>query len=276
VFAAGDLKPGTLLTLLDMIKFYAERFLHISFALGRTRELCRNEPENLDRNFEKTASVLTGFEAMLADCEAAGLSYCVPHVRRMLQALDEGVSYREMYAMAGQMQDRLNDELTSVVLLRIPADCAALYDQEQLFGQVVADAFPSAKFDIWEAGNCFAAERFTASVFHLMRVLEIGLAAFASVFSIPADHTNWQTIIDQIEKHVRDMPKAPTKAADWKEKQEFYSQAASSFMFFKDAWRNYTAHARGKYVEHEADTILGNVRAFMQRLAEGGIKETPL
>jgi hypothetical protein len=53
----------------------------------------------------------------------------------------------------------------------------------------------------------------------------------------------------------------------WKEDEEFYAQAASHFMFLKDAWRNYTAHARGKYTHEEAQAIMMNVRSFMQKLA---------
>ena len=42
-------------------------------------------------------------------------------------------------------------------------------------------------------------------------------------------------------------------------------------MVVKHAWRNYTAHVRanmgGKYTDEEAETILINVRGFMQKLA---------
>ena len=38
-------------------------------------------------------------------------------------------------------------------------------------------------------------------------------------------------------------------------------------MVVKDAWRNYTAHARGKYDGQEAELMLRNVRGFMQKLA---------
>jgi hypothetical protein len=58
-----------------------------------------------------------------------------------------------------------------------------------------------------------------------------------------------------------------TRPANWKDQQEFFSQAASHFMILKDAWRNYTAHERGKFTEEEAETILINVRSFMQKLA---------
>ena len=57
------------------------------------------------------------------------------------------------------------------------------------------------------------------------------------------------------------------RPADWKDQQEFYSQAANHFMFIKEAWRNYTAHAHGKYTDEEAETILINVGGFMRKLA---------
>jgi hypothetical protein len=118
-----------------------------------------------------------------------------------------------------------------------------------------------------EAGKCHALHRSTACVFHLMRVLEIGLSVFAALFGVSASHTNWHNIIEGIEKAVRNMPSDPNKSANWKEEQEFYSQAAGHFMVLKDAWRNYTAHARGKFTEEEAETMFINVRAFMQKLA---------
>lgn len=140
-------------------------------------------------------------------------------------------------------------------------------DRQNPFGDAVASAFPSTSFDAAEAGRCFTFGRFTACVFHLMRVLEIGLCVLAKRFEIPSDHTNWQNIIEGIEKAVRNMASDPSKPFDWKDQQEFFSQAASHFMVAKDAWRNYTAHVRGKYTDEEAETLMINVRAFMQRLA---------
>jgi len=100
-----------------------------------------------------------------------------------------------------------------------------------------------------------------------MRILEIGLAVLGKRFSISADHTNWETVINQIEKAIGVMDKDPNRPADWKDEREFYSQCASHFRVVKNAWRNYTAHARGKYDEQEALDMLGNVRGFMQKIA---------
>jgi hypothetical protein len=101
-----------------------------------------------------------------------------------------------------------------------------------------------------------------------MRALEIPLRCLAAQFGVSSDHANWQNIIEQTEKHVRNMGNDPAKTADWKDQQEFYSQACAQFMVFKDAWRNYTAHARtGKYDEQEARLIMESIKNFMQKLA---------
>jgi hypothetical protein len=99
--------------------------------------------------------------------------------------------------------------------------------------------------------------------------LEIGLTVLGKVFGVSLAHTNWGPAIDQIESKIRQMHVDPAWKAlpDCKEQQEFYSQAASHLGIAKDAWRNHTAHVRGKYDEQEASDILTGVRAFMQKLA---------
>jgi hypothetical protein len=87
----------------------------------------------------------------------------------------------------------------------------------------------------------------------------------AKKFSVPSDHTNWHNVIEQVESRVRELSK--TKPQNWKEDQEFYSQAASHFMVLKDAWRNYTAHMRGTYDQTDAKRIMDNVAGFMHKLA---------
>lgn len=138
-----------------------------------------------------------------------------------------------------------------------------------LFGEMVDRKFSSARYDIREAGNCYAVGRNTGCVFHLMCVLEIGLTALGMVFDVSLAHTNWAPALDQIESRIRNMQRdaAWKVQPDCKEQQKFYAQAASHFGVLKDAWRNHTMHARGRYDEGEAEAILRNVQGFMQKLA---------
>jgi hypothetical protein len=77
-------------------------------------------------------------------------------------------------------------------------------DNEESFGSRVKNNFPSAVYDIREAGNCLAAECATAAVFHLMRAAEHGLRALAfdrniTVAKGPIELATWDQIIKRLE-----------------------------------------------------------------------------
>jgi hypothetical protein len=121
----------------------------------------------------------------------------------------------------------------------------------------VVEAFPSATTDILEAGNCFALARYTACVFHLMRVMEAGLKAIAKEMQVPYA-SNWGACISEIEKRSQ---------AD-----EFSKNAILYLRSVKNAWRNPTMHIEATYSQEWADRILQAVQVFMvhltSRLAE--------
>lgn len=218
-------------------------------------------------------------------CAEMGLSVTLAQIQRVhhMVASDEFGSNLPFFGQQLiEIQTRLNDELAGNMIFSIHANNVDYLDAyapssgkitksnrvEEAWNPVFT-AFPSTKYDAMESFKSYALERNTACVFHLMRVLEIGLGALGGVFGVSLAHTNWAPAIDQMESKIRDMHKDPTWKAlpDCKEQQEFYAQAASHFGVLKDAWRNYTAHARGKYDSTEASDILTSVRAFMQKLA---------
>jgi hypothetical protein len=125
--------------------------------------------------------------------------------------------------------------------------------------------------DMTIAGNCHACGFNDACVFHLMRVLEKGLAALAAVFSESFTYENWHNIIERIESKIRKID--PNFGPDWKVKQQFYSEAACEFMFFKDAWRNHVMHGREEYDDERTENIYSHIGAFMKHLAVGGLRE---
>jgi hypothetical protein len=163
-------------------------------------------------------------------------------------------------------------ELNGKTFLYVPAEQAKFFprkNEPQMFGESVATAFPSATYDISESAICLALARGSACVFHLMRVLEIGLGLLGAVFHVSLEHTSWGPAIDEIESKIRNMHKDEEwkSLPDCKEQQQFYSQAASHFGILKDAWRNYTMHKRSKYTLEEAELIFKSVKDFMQKLA---------
>jgi hypothetical protein len=110
------------------------------------------------------------------------------------------------------------------------------------YNSQVADRFPSATHDIAEAGKCFALGLGTATVFHLLRVMEIGLRALAVPLGIPYA-PSWDSYLRQINARVADDHK--TKNEEWKKDEPFYRDLAGDLLTVKTAWRNPTMHVKG-------------------------------
>jgi hypothetical protein len=142
------------------------------------------------------------------------------------------------------------------------------FEQPNLFGDTVFANFPSANEDIYEAGTCLALERGTACVMHLMRVLEVGLAALAKTVGVPSQ-TDWGAYIRKIQNELDARTKvAGKRSAD----EQFYAEAAESFDRLRRAFRNPTMHADKSYSPERAEEILVAVKAFMVHLS-GRISE---
>lgn len=76
-----------------------------------------------------------------------------------------------------RLRTSLARDLNESVFLFLSLPDTKYYQQEQLFGSEVFESFPSARYDVGEAGNCYVLGRHTACVFHCMRILEKGLHA---------------------------------------------------------------------------------------------------
>jgi hypothetical protein len=254
--------PYRLVSLWDMLQFNADVFAANSGRLMKFWVGLRRGATLDDFGTKELGGTLGELQR---ECEKHGFRSSLNQIRRIEEYINRGMVPSEEL---GQLALRIQEDLQGEMFLHVPTARVHFYEsKEPLFGAEVATCFPSVSFDMVEAGKCHALHRSTSCVFHLMRVLESGLKVFAAQFNLPTAHTEWGKMIEGIEKAVRGMATDPSRAPDWKDKQEFFSQAATNFSFFKDAWRNYTMHARGKYTEDEAEAIFGNVRAFMQKLA---------
>lgn len=194
-------------------------------------------------------------------CDELGLVVSVQGVRRMRETFQGGsISVESIGPKLGELISTMQDELAAHVFMYIEPTKTAFYSKPQLFGKEVAERFPSAAFDIEEAGKCLALNRGTACVFHLMRVMEVALYALGNDLSIDKLQENWHNAIDQIENAIRGLPKAD-------ERKQSYSDVAAHFMHVKEAWRNRTAHGNQVYPDEKAEQIFDNVKGLMQVLA---------
>lgn len=166
-------------------------------------------------------------------------------------------------------------ELVKRKFAYIPPPNDQYFEQECLFGDTVNVAFPGARQDIKDAGNCIAASLDTAAVFHLMRVAEHGLRALARRLRVrirhkgqpcPLELGDWEQVITEIRNKIAAIRQLPKGSKQRKEKLELYSDAADHCTFMKDIWRNNMSHTRNAYKQSEAIAILERVCDFMQFL----------
>jgi len=219
---------------------------------------------------------LDGLRLIEKECRSVGMEITAETAKEIQVGLRTGervLNYQWLRDQVTGLRKLFEKESKGRVFLYVPAEKSKHFprnDNPFAFGEAVAVAFPSAQFDIHEAAICLGCSRATASVFHLMRVMEIALGALGKKFNVSLAHTNWAPAIEEIESKIRNMHKDPAWKVlpDCKEQQEFYAQAASHFGILKDAWRNYTMHVRGKYTDEEAERIFENVKGFTQRIVE--------
>jgi len=265
-----------LVSLWDMLERYAFGFYEVVCHLENQHAKIMSSssrPTTVDASLRQALS--KSLSEMRKECDALALEHTsglISHHEAQILRKGEAYTYHEMLSDLDTLRFSFSAELRKRVFLRIREENEKYFQKDDLFGIAVNTAFPSCITEIRDAGNCYALEQGEAAVYHLMRVLERGLRTLAVKFGVDFSHTNWHNVIEAVEKEIRKMNSS--LGPDWKEQQKFCSQAATHFMFLKDAWRNHVMHVSDvPYDQGRALSVLGHVKDFMQALAEGGIKE---
>jgi hypothetical protein len=266
-------RPYSLISWCEMEKFAAEAFCNICSQLAGISA-------QFNRSLLSTATsddriwLYQKLNGVIPTCEAVGLRVTALQIKAVMDNIGGQTvfSNTQISQMVTGLGIALTAEMSTHLFMRVFPERAAYYEQDELFGPTVNANFGSAKRDIKSAGSCYAADRNTACVMHLMRILEVGLNALAKELNVLFDRRNWENVINDIEAEIKKIT-GPAWGPNWKQKLEFYSGAAKDFRYFKDAWRNHAMHHREHYEASEAKSILDHVKAFMVQLADGGLHE---
>lgn len=162
---------------------------------------------------------------------------------------------------------RIRDDLQSEFFFHVSGTDVPLYMADEPFGAVVSKKFPKAIEDVAEAAKCLALQRSTATVFHLMRVMEVALRVFAKklkVTTIDPEIESWNKIADHVNKAIKLMP---AKTRTQQAKKAKFGSVSAHLNSVRIAWRNEVMHPKQSYSREEAHVIFGAVRAFMIDLA---------
>ncbi len=212
-----------------------------------------------------------GLLALKRKCEALGMKMAAELIEVMageFPDIDVSVRGPEL------MNRMLGDFKKSLVLMTIPAERAVFWHQPNMFGEAVSKRFAPVADDIEEAGNCFTAGRYTAAVFHLMRVIEAGVIALGEMVGIDDPKgPSWNSVLTRIETLLDKTP-YPKRSVDLQRATPFLSEILPQLHAIQRAWRNKVMHFETKivptseYTQDKATAILVATNTLMRRLAE--------
>jgi HEPN domain-containing protein len=255
-------------TLWDIMKsFDAATFADATHLLAMAEVNYRDKPpDEIITKWDRTL-LADYLQTIQKNCLKLELNLSAMTAAKTLRKLSQDtITYRGFGELSKELSGRLIDEMKLCMFFCIEPGKQSLLSDENPFGDKVSEAFPSAAKDIKDAGRCLALDQWTASVFHSMRALEIGLNMLARSLGIAFDQKNWQPILDQIEKEIGKI-RAKNDKEERKTTLKFYSGAALQFTYFKDAVRNHAMHTRDTYDGEQAEMIFECVKAFMVHLA---------
>jgi hypothetical protein len=171
----------------------------------------------------------------------------------------------------------VHENLRSRRFMYVPRDQSLYWDNIDLFGDDFIIGFPlAALLEMIEAGNCYAAGRWTACVFHSMRVAEHGLRSLAKRLKVkltdkrkscPLEYGDWDKVITAIRNRIKDirlLPRGPKKEREL----QFFSESADHCEYMKDIWRNEISHSRRRSTKPESAAVLNRVKEFVTPLAK--------
>jgi HEPN domain-containing protein len=239
--------------------------LDITDDLSKMAAWAIGEPDWLEERLHEDDNIIPESLRQLDDlgrvCADYGFSALFKEIQRNRVTVENRCTYRELSAIAENLGTRLRDEYEDVLLLWI--ENKQFYRKDNLFGSQVSDRFPAAADDIKEAGTCYALGRYTACIFHLQRVMEVGLKILAD--PIGESHTpNWDSILKKIDAELK---------KDWEVRKEFFkgneqkiADASAMLQAVKTAWRNPTMHVDNIYDEEKALDVWNAVKGFMSSL----------
>ncbi|WP_348268665.1 hypothetical protein P8936_05430 [Edaphobacter paludis] len=210
----------------------------------------------------------------------AGLEAQIYHLQDLIDEDFGQTSHIEIEALIRSLQHSLIDLLRNRKFFYMSPELSKFYRAPCVFGNDLLKSFPEASEDMLEAGNAYAANLNTGSVFHSMRVAEFGLRHVAAQLDIeltdgkkplPVEFATWETVLAAIDKTKRELRQEP-KSYPQNDRLRFYSDCGETLSHLKDLYRNDVMHTRRHYNKHNAMDAMQRVAGLMKTLAESPYK----
>jgi hypothetical protein len=246
----------------------AHVLLDIVDNLGRLAARAARDAELLDASVPEGDEVIPDALRQLEHLSRMSADYgfksLLKETERNRAMLERGCTWRELSTIADNLKTRIQDESEGVLLLWV--EDKEYYQKDDLFGAEVSERFRGASFDVKEAGTCFSVGRYTACVYHLMRVTEFGLRAIGKRVGFTNTRPVWEAVLKYIDAELR---RERDKMSElFKGDVEFFGGISAQMHAVNLAWRRRMAHVERTYTQEEAKRILDATKGLMQHIAQ--------
>jgi hypothetical protein len=238
--------PNRLVTLLQMLQFNAHSFVTLVNDLSDLESRARSEDPSLaddDPAKKDFIEILIRIQVETKRLRLMSAYKQAVHAMRVIEAKVQGsnsFSYADLESLFGDLRRWVVNDLEETVFYKVdPNVVSDFYRKEppdaytplaeldaidkgtdgivrryvlkssaELFGNDFAAKFASLSNEIEESAQCLVLDRWTASVFHLMRVIEVGLRSLGKSLNEPSldpkKNPSWEAILrkcdDQLQK----------------------------------------------------------------------------
>jgi hypothetical protein len=254
------------ITLRDMITYLARRLVSISEQL-ESGHFGAWEKEEYDKNGK--ARVAQAVNKIIGEAQFLGL-HATEIAAQLILEQQVSLSCDEVFSRICILQETFHKETERINLFFVAPEKQPYLLGATHCGEGAQRSLPKANHEVCEAAKCFAVDRYTACVFHLMRALECGLRAVAFGLGLPnpaGGDRNWGRMLTAIKGKIDNNNKQSKGDAGWQSNHEFYEKAYSFLEAARLPMRNPTMHIEADYDEQSALDAFNATTAFVRHLA---------
>ena len=251
-----------------MLRIHIKPFLDMQDVLVQWSIIGRIS-RHADRiNTEKNRTKFAGdLRKLVAEMQMPEFDMCRMAAERFLEHIDDDKPLVQLLHDIEELRGRILDQIDSVYFLALSMGEKEYFEPpEPIFGPNVPAKFSSALFDIDEGAKCLATGRYTACVFHLMRVMEIGVQHLGQKLKVKINpkEQSWHQILLHVNKATEALS---IKTSKQKSRKARFATCSAHLSNVRIAWRNEVMHPKATYTQEEAKEIFGHVKTFMRDLA---------
>lgn len=262
-------------SLLDMLQFYAEQFAKNFAQLNAFEIRLGQEPRDAFVKVEGILSLNTYLLQLQNDCVLYKFASVALQCDRIIEKL--GKTQRQ-HPRCGDLRDDLNnlrtrveDEFQTHYFLHLDIKQADQYQNPEREWELVTGRFSKVRYNVEESVKCFALERYGAAVFHVLQVAEYGVIEVAKLLNVEGDKPGWGSL--KRLQGLIDVP-YPQRTPLAQEHSTLLQNVVPLAFVIKDSWRHKLDHVDNQIIwvdtdfsPQVAEDIISATRAFMRKLA---------